>query len=157
MPSNAAHAKSSWIMHFAAQHVIVIVELRGGDLRTPGFRRKIARMLHLQRGENVLRGVVVQALARNLLHECPKHDEIDVAIDEAGARWSIGLLCKRHFVCGVFPFPWRLEIKIGREPGIVRQQLPDSDVFFAVLPEIRQILHHRVADSHLPALHQLHH
>ena len=49
MAGHAAHAPGCRIMHHTAQHVLVLVVLRGRDFRPPRRRRQEARMEHFQR------------------------------------------------------------------------------------------------------------
>ncbi len=60
VPSHAAHPARRGIVNDSAQHLVVLVILRGRNLRQPGRRRQKTRVHHLQRSKNILLAVLVQ-------------------------------------------------------------------------------------------------
>ena len=157
MARHSAHAQRRGIVHFSAEHVVVLIKLGRRDFWRPRLRRQVTRVRHLQGRKHVLLGVMFQVLARDLLHQRAQHDKSNVAVDQARARRRLCCLRKGHLVGSIFPQPWRLQIEVRRQSAVVRQQLPDRDVLFPVLRELRQILRDRIVKPHPAGLHQLHH
>ena len=126
-----------------------------GAMRSLRRRRPEGGVAHAERLEDVLGGVGVERLARDPPHDLAQHDEIDIAIDEAGAGRRQRL--QRHDgierTLGARPGARR---DAGRQGGIVRQELADGDVALAVGGEGRPVGGSRPVEIDLAALHQLH-
>ena len=112
---------------------------------------------HTQRLEDMLRAICIERLTGNTAHNFAESFVIDVAVDEAGAwrhdrRFGDDLLHRRPVAR-----PFRFQIEIAAEPGIVRHQLPYGDQVLAVRPELGPVLRHGIFQAELALLDKLHH
>src|SRR5512142_3290301 len=113
-------------------------------------------MPHAKRSKNVLLHVAIEALSGDTLYQGPQGDEIDVAVDEARAGRIVRLQRKGHVVGGRFSSPRLGEVQVGRQAGIVRQQLANSNVFLPALGELRDVPLYRIIGLNLSLLEKLH-
>src|SRR5919204_3604550 len=109
-------------------------------------------MRHLQRRKDVSVGIFLQRHGRDTLHQHPQRNEIYVAVDELRTWRVLWFFVARHSERSIFALPRQGEIKVWRESGVMREQLPHSDVFFAVPAELRQIPHNRITKPYLAKL-----
>ena len=114
-------------------------------------------MHHPERSKDLLRTVHIERHSTYPLHQGPKHNEVDVAVDESRFRRRIRHLRECHAVPSLAPIPWMAQVKIRRQPGIVSQQIANNDIRFAVLRELRNILRDRIVQPNLALFHKLHH
>ena len=140
-------------MHGAAQHSIVLVILSGRYARNPSGGRQEARILHPQRSEHILCGIFIQAHAGNFLYQESESFEVDIAIEKARAGREDWLLVHSHLISRIAALPSRLEVKVLRQPGIMREQLTNRNVALPVPGELGQVVIHRLVNADLPFLH----
>ncbi len=156
MSGDAAHAPRRGVVHDASQHRAVFVILGRRDARGPLCGRQEAGVVHAERREDVLGGVVIQRHAGDFFDEEPERLEVNVAVEEARA-WRIGRLLLHGPGEGcVATLPWLLQIEIGAKAGVMGEQLADGDVFLAVLREVRKVGGDGIVQPELSLLNQLH-
>ena len=148
MASDTAHPTGSRIMDYAAQHLALLVVLRRSDTRRPGGGRQEARVIHAQWRKNLCVRVFVQCFSGDLFDQEAKSLKIDVAVQEARAGRIDWPRLHGHGECGISALPRGIQIQIRSETGEMGQQLADSDVFFAILPELGQVGRDRIVESH---------
>ena len=100
--------------------------------------------------------VLAERLARQLLDQRPKHDEVDVAIDEGRARRPVGCHFKRHAIRRLLAFPFFRQIEVFRQSRVVDQQLADGDVLLAILRKFGEIPGNRIGHAKFALFPKLH-
>ncbi len=80
MARHAAHPARRRVMHHAAQQVMVLVLFGRSDASVPRLRRSKPGLFHAERLKDMLRGIRIERLAREPLHQRAQYDEADVAI-----------------------------------------------------------------------------
>ena len=153
---DTSHAPRGWIMNDGAQHHAV-VELRGGDAVAPRLWWKKARVLQTERFSYVLRFVLIEGETRELFNQGAEDDEVDIAVTKLHAGRSNRGAGESAAQAFLFAGPWIGQRQIRWKTGVVRKQLADRDVFFAVDSEFRQILCDRIVQQKAALLVELHH
>ena len=78
-----------------------------------------------------------------------QHNEIDVAVDKACPGRRDRRCAKAMLYAASRPSHGRREIEIGSKAGVVREQIANGDVIFAVLREFRNVFHNRIVEPDL--------
>ena len=166
-------------MDLGLEYVTVFQQFgRGAELsqffqaRTAGLftvEREICGVLQTQHVEDVLLGVIAQALTGNLLQDVLQGDEVEAAVELLGAGTEVALDAGRDVhhegIRCVFPEFGDVSGNVGQirgQSGRMGEEVLDGDVHLlvglGVFPrlEIREIIVHRVYQADLALLYQLH-
>ena len=130
---DAAHGAGGGVVDHAAKHAPVII-FGGRNGGNPTRRRQVAGAGHRQRLENMLRRILFERQARELLDQLAEHDEIDIGVAKAGAGGGDRLLPVRQFVGRLLRCPLRRgkKIQILAQAREVGQQLAHRNLLLAV-------------------------
>ena len=154
---NSSHAARSRIVGHATQHLAgALVAFGGRDARLPIRGRKKTRRGHAQRTKYIGLSILIERHTADALHQFAQHHKIDVAIQEHRARRINQLLGVGARITLLRAAPILLQIKVGPQAGVVRQQHANGHIVFAVLRELRNVLGDRIVQLHLSQLHQAH-
>ena len=157
MSGNATHAARPGIMNDPAQHLALLVILRGRDFAPPGRWRQEASVRHAQWREYFLGAICIQCASSDVLNQRSQRNEIGVAVEKPRTRRIVRRFRKRQSQGGVTAVPRRGQIDVRAQAGEVSQQVPNSNIFFAVLREFGDIFRHRIVQPDFAFLYELHH
>ena len=157
MAGNAAHPARRGIVHNAAQHLPLLIVLRGCDARNPLLGRQKPRVIHAQRREDIPAGVVGQRDAGDFFHQKAESLEVDVAVKEPRAGRIDRFFAHGHFERCVAARPWGFQVQIFAKAGVMGQQVADRDVLLAILCKLGQVSGHGIVQPDAALLDKFHH
>ncbi len=107
------------------------IDFGGRDARLEACGRQEHSVVHAERLVEIFTGVIVQHFSAQPVDDFGEQDEIDIAIDEAQAGRTGGLIDERAGDAGLVAAPGGFQIEIGPEPGKMRHEIANGDVAVA--------------------------
>ncbi len=114
-------------------------------------------MFHAQRTEDLFLRVTIERLAAQTLHHLAENDEIDVAIAELRPGWCYQVFGVSATISFLESGPVGSEFHVGRQAGIMGEQVADRHILLAVLSKLRNVAFHGIPQFDLALLEELHH